>query len=163
VTIRGANVLIATVLTCLIVGVLSILEVYAAQLVWPSSEPFPNLDTAFTFVAQRAWPPLFAVVGLALMLNLMAIATAAQLAVARFTVRHGPQRGIAFVFRAIYAKTQVPAITCYSFGVFILIGALILPAVSGNSTGYELGGNLVNFGALIAFMGVNAAGSCAFI
>src|SRR6202011_4460341 len=37
------NILIATVLTCVVVGVLSILEVYVAQLVWPSSEPFPNV------------------------------------------------------------------------------------------------------------------------
>jgi putrescine importer len=152
------NVLIATVLTCLIVGVLSILEVYAAQLVWPSSEPFPNLDTAFTFVAQRAWPPLFAVVGLALMLNLMAIATAAQLAVARLLYGMGRSGALPpSFFGVIYAKTQVPLNNVLFVGVFILIGALILPAVSGSSTGYELGGNLVNFGALIAFMGVNAA------
>ena len=42
-------------------------------------------------------------------------------------------------------------------GVLVLIGALILPAISGSATGYELGANLVNFGALISFMGVNAA------
>ena len=33
----------------------------------------------------------------------------------------------------------------------------MLPAVAGAATGYELGANLLNFGALIAFMGVNAA------
>ena len=54
------NILLATVLTCVVIGVLSALEVYAAQLVWPASQPFPNVDTAFTFVAGRAWAPLFA-------------------------------------------------------------------------------------------------------
>src|SRR5881394_527188 len=47
------NILLATVLTCVAVGVLSALQVYAAQLIWPASQPFPNVDTAFTFVAQR--------------------------------------------------------------------------------------------------------------
>jgi len=34
-----------------------------AQLLWPATEPFPNVDTAFTFAAGRAWKPLFAIVG----------------------------------------------------------------------------------------------------
>jgi hypothetical protein len=42
-------------------------------------------------------------------------------------------------------------------GVLALVGAFLLPAVAGAATGYELGANLLNFGALIAFMGVNAA------
>src|SRR5438874_3631206 len=43
------NILMATVLTCLVIGILSALAVYAAQLVWLAAEPFPNVDTAFTF------------------------------------------------------------------------------------------------------------------
>ena len=61
------NILLATVLTCLVIGILSALEVYAAQLLWPASQPFPNSDTAFTFVAGRAWAPLFAIVGFTLL------------------------------------------------------------------------------------------------
>src|SRR5215831_5996428 len=46
------NVLLATVLVCLITGVLASFEVYIAQLVWarPASE-FPNLENAFSHVA----------------------------------------------------------------------------------------------------------------
>src|SRR5438270_3526118 len=51
------NILLATVLTCFVIGVLSALEVYAAQLLWPATQPFPNSDTAFTFVAGRACEP----------------------------------------------------------------------------------------------------------
>src|ERR1041385_9534071 len=34
------NILLATVLTCLLIGILSAIEVYAAQLIWPASQPF---------------------------------------------------------------------------------------------------------------------------
>ena len=60
------NILLATVLTCVVIGILSALEVYAAQLVWPASQPFPNVDTALRYVAGRAWQPLFAIVGFTL-------------------------------------------------------------------------------------------------
>src|SRR5947207_8781879 len=53
------NILLATVLTCVVIGLLSALQVYAAQLIWPVSEPFQNPDTAYVFVAARAWLPLF--------------------------------------------------------------------------------------------------------
>src|SRR6266536_6654160 len=33
------NILLATVLTCVVIGLLSALQVYAAQLVWPASQP----------------------------------------------------------------------------------------------------------------------------
>ena len=36
------NILLATVLTCLVIGILSAVEVYAAQLIWPASQPFPT-------------------------------------------------------------------------------------------------------------------------
>ena len=60
------NILFATVLTCLVIGILSAFEVYAAQLVWPASTPFPDVDTAFVHVAGHAWAPLFAIVGFTL-------------------------------------------------------------------------------------------------
>jgi putrescine importer len=152
------NIMIATVLTCVVVAVLSVLEVYAAQLVWPSSEAFPNLDTAFTFAAQRAWAPLFAVVGVAIIGALLAVGIADQLAVARLLYGMGrsgalPRR----FFGAIHPRSQVPLNNVLFVGCFALGGALLLPAISGEATGYELGANLVNFGALISFMGVNAA------
>lgn len=152
------NILIATVMTCVLVGVLSIIEVYAAQLIWPSTEAFPNLDTAFTFAAQRAWAPLFIVVGITLMVALMAIAIAAQLALARLLYGMGRSGALPkALFGAVHPKTRIPRNNVLLIGACALIGALVLPAVSGGATGYELGANLVNFGAFISFMGVNAA------
>ena len=42
------NIMLATVLTCLVIGILSALEVYVAQLAWPAHAPFPAsiVDTA---------------------------------------------------------------------------------------------------------------------
>src|SRR5205814_6424661 len=46
------NVLLATVLVCLITGVLASLEVYTAQLAWPKpASTFPSLENAFSHVA----------------------------------------------------------------------------------------------------------------
>src|SRR5690349_5166529 len=56
------NILLATVLTCFVIGILSALEVYVAQLVWPASQPFPDVDTAFVHVAGRAAGAWFFVV-----------------------------------------------------------------------------------------------------
>src|SRR5260370_7444794 len=53
------NILLATVMTCLVIGILSALEVYFAQLVWPASQPFPNVDTAFTFIPEPPLQPTF--------------------------------------------------------------------------------------------------------
>ncbi len=49
------NILLATVLVCLITGFLSGLEVYAAQLVW-GSKPFPSnqVESAFAMVSRQA-------------------------------------------------------------------------------------------------------------
>src|SRR6202142_3635965 len=48
------NILLATVFTCLAIGILSAFEVYAANLIWRASQPFPDVDTAFVHVAGRA-------------------------------------------------------------------------------------------------------------
>jgi amino acid transporter len=77
------NILLATVLVCVVIGILSAFQVYAAQLIWPASEPYPNMDTAFTFVAGRAWAPLFAIVGFTLVVANFGSGMGAQLGAAR--------------------------------------------------------------------------------
>src|SRR6202022_3441262 len=61
------NILFATVLTCVVIGLLSAVEVYAAQLIWPASQPFPDVDPAFVHVAGRAWKPMFGIIGFTLL------------------------------------------------------------------------------------------------
>jgi putrescine importer len=152
------NILLATVLTCLVIGILSALEVYAAQLVWPASEPFPNLDTAFTFVAGRAWKPLFAIVGFTLLVANFGSGMGAQLGAARLLFGMGRSNALPkSFFGAVDPKRRVPRNNVIFVGGLALAGAFLLPVIAGQATGYELGANLLNFGALLAFMGVNAS------
>src|SRR6266480_2747390 len=152
------NILLATVLTCVVIGLLSALQVYAAQLIWPAAEPFPNVDTAFTFVAGRAWAPLFAIVGFTLVVANFGSGMGAQLGAARLLYGMGRSNALPrSFFGAVDPKRHVPRNNVLFVGVLALAGAFLLPAVAGAATGYELGANLLNFGALIAFMGVNAA------
>ena len=152
------NILLATVLTCLVIGILSAIEVYAAQLVWPASQPYPNVDTAFTFVAGRAWPPLFAIIGFTLVVANFGSGMGAQLGAARLLYGMGRSSALPkSFFGVVDAKRHVPRNNVLFVGALALSGAFLLPAIAGAATGYELGANLLNFGALIAFMGVNAA------
>jgi putrescine importer len=59
-------------------------------------------------------------------------------------------------FGAIDPRRRVPRNNVIFVGALALAGALILP-LTANASAYELAVNLVNFGALIAFMRVNAA------
>src|SRR5579885_1151273 len=78
------NILLATVLTCVAVGVLSAVEVYAAQLLWPASQPFPDVDTAFVHVSGRAAGPwFFALMNLTLLVANFGSGMGAQLGAAR--------------------------------------------------------------------------------
>jgi putrescine importer len=144
------NILLATVLTCLVIGILSGLEVYAAQLVWPASQPFPNVDTAFSFVAGRAWKPLLGVVGFTLLIANFGSGMGAQLGAARLLYGMGRSRALPqSFFAAVDPRYHVPRNNVIFVGVVALTGAFMIS--------YGLGAELLNFGALIAFMGVNAA------
>src|SRR5262245_9353966 len=144
------NILFATVLTCAVIGVLSALEVYAAQLIWPASEPFPNVDTAFAHVSGRAWAPLFSVVGCTLLVANFGSGMGAQLGAARLLFGMGRSDALPrSFFGAIDPKRHVPRNNVLFVGVVALLGAFVM--------GYGLGAEMLNFGALIAFMGVNLA------
>jgi amino acid transporter len=150
------NILLATVLTCVFIGILAAIEVYAAQLLWPASQAFPDVDTAFTFVAQRAWAPLFGVVGMTLIVANFGSGMGAHLGAARLLYGMGRSNALPKkFFGAVDPKRRIPRNNVIFIGVLALAGAFLLPAIAGKATGYELGATLLNFGALIAFMGVN--------
>ena len=144
------DILLATVLTCVVIGALSALEVYAAQLVWPASEPYPDLTTAFVYAAGRAWAPLFGVVGLTLVVANFGSGMGAQMGAARLLFGMGRSNALPRrFFGAIDRRRLIPRNNVLFVGALTLAGAFILD--------YDLGAQMLNFGALIAFMGVNLA------
>src|SRR6267142_1413451 len=159
------NILLATVLTCFVIGILSAFEVYAAQLVWPAREAFPNSDTAFTYVAGRSWAPMFAVVGFTLLVANFGSGMGAQIGAARLLYGMGRSGALPpSFFGVVDPKRRVPRNSVIFVGAIALAGAL-LAAVPFRQHGvcdstlfcYGLGAEMLNFGALIAFMGVNMA------
>jgi amino acid transporter len=152
------DVLPATVLSCVAIGLLSVLEVYAAQLVWPVTEHFPDIDTAFTSVAGRAWPPLYDILGFTLIVAYIGSGTGMQLAAARLLYGMGRSGVIPKAFFSRLAPRHcIPRNNVLLVGAIALFGAWLLPVIAGGSTGYDLAASMLNFGALISFMGVNAA------
>ena len=144
------NILLATVLTCLVIGILSAFEVYAGQLIWPATHPFPNVDTAFTFVAGKAWAPLFGIVGFTLLVANFGSGMGAQLGAARLLYGMGRSKALPqSFFGVVDAKKHVPRNNVIFVGAIALLGAFVVS--------YGLGAEMLNFGALIAFMGVNLA------
>jgi amino acid transporter len=144
------NILLATVLVCLLTGVLSSVQVYVAQLVWPEPK-FPDVDTAFCYVAGRAggqW--LFQAVNLALLVATVGSGMGAQLGAGRLLYGMGRDNALpSKFFGAVNPRTLIPS------NNIILVGALTL--VGTFAVTYALGAELLNFGALAAFMGVNVA------
>jgi putrescine importer len=144
------NILLATVLTCVVIGILSAIEVYAAQLVWPASQPFPDETTAIVHVAGRMWAPLFATIGVTLVVANFGSGMGAQLGAARLLFGMGRSNALPkSFFGAIDPKRHVPRNNVVFVGAVSLAGAFVMD--------YDLGAQMLNFGALIAFMGVNAA------
>jgi amino acid transporter len=156
------NILLATVLVCLITGLLSGLEVYAAQLIWGST-PFSsdNVESAFALVSGKAGGMvLFQIVNFTLLIANMGSGMGSQLAAGRLL--YGMGRGNALprsFFGVIEPKRRVPRNNILAVGAFALVGAGLLEFFASRLGGgaYEIGAQCLNFGAFIAFMGVNAA------
>jgi len=145
------DILLATVLTCLITGLLATAQVYLGQLVWPDYKSFPDPDTAFVSVAGRAGGPLlFHLVNLTLLVATIGSGSGAQLAAARLLYGMGRDNTIPRrFFGVLEPKRAIPRNNVLFTGTLALAGAFTMS--------YQLGAELLNFGAFIAFMGVNAA------
>ena len=146
------NILLATVLTCVVIGILSALEVYAAQLVW-SSEAFDpaKIESAFPLVAQRAGGYfLFHLLNFTILIANIGSGMGAQLAAARLLYGMGRSDALPkSFFGSVDAVRRIPRNNVLLIGLVALGGAMVIS--------YERGAELLNFGALIAFVGVNLA------
>ncbi len=145
------NILRATVFTCLLTGLFSAVEVYLGQLVWPDFRHYPDIDTAYSFIAGRAGGLiLFHLVNSTLLVASIGSGMGSQLGAARLLYGMGRDNALpSGFFGHINKKTNVPDYNVLFAGVIALIGALLIS--------YQLGAELLNFGAFLAFTGVNAA------
>ena len=147
------NIMLGTVFTCLAIGALSTIEVFAAQMAWPADSPFlPSMvDTAFVHVAMRVGGRiLFLVLNATLLVANMGSGIAAQFGAARLLYGMGGENALPRrFFGTVSPRTAVPRNNVLLLGAITLIGSFLLS--------FERGAELLNFGAFIAFMGVNLA------
>lgn len=145
------NVLRATVYVCLLTAALSCLEVYLAQLVWPDYHTFPNIETGFMDVTRKVGgSALFQSMGIAVILSSFGAGLAAQAGAARLLYAMGRDNVVPRkVFGYLSPKHSNPSYNICVVGALTLAGSLLLD--------FELAAELLNFGAFLAFMGVNMA------
>lgn len=130
----------ATVLVCLTVGLLSAAEVYLAHLVWPDSGAAGNVETSFMDAARRAGgESLFQALGVVLVLANVGSSLTGQAAAARLVSAMSEGRR---PFHSLHVN-------------IVLLGALAF--LGATFIDFETGAALLNFGAFLAFMGVNLA------
>lgn len=147
------NILLATVLVCLITGLLASAEVYGAQLLNPGYG-FSEME------AERAFAHVAAIAGgvamstaiiLVVLVATIGSGMGSQLGAARLLYGMGRSNAIPkSFFGAVDPRTRIPRNNVISVGVVALVGAFII-------RDYDRAAELLNYGALIAFMGVNLA------
>jgi len=145
------NVLLAVVLVVLFTGIFSGVQVYLAQLVWPDFRDFSSPETAFMDVCQRVGGALlFHAMWAVLIVASFGSALTGQVGAARILFGMGresvlPRR----VFTYLSPNRNTPAFNISIIGLLAFVLSLIL--------NYERTGEILNSGALLAFMGVNVA------
>ena len=145
------NVPLATVSVCVITALFSCMLVYLAQLIFPDYHAFTNIQTAFMDVAYRIGGiTLFQGLGLVVIFSSFGAALAGEVAAARVLLAMGrdnvlPPR----IFARLMFKTENPALNIVLISLIAWVGSLLL--------NLERAGEILNFGALLGFMGVNLA------
>ncbi len=145
------NVLLATVFVCLFTGVFGGLQVYLAQRVQPDYHAFRNLETAFLDVSTSVGGTLmFHAMAAILIVANVGAGLSAQAGVSRLLYSMGRDNVLPRRFFSFLSPSRAtPDYNICLVGVFSFLGALMLD--------YEQSAELINFGAFLAFMGVNAA------
>jgi putrescine importer len=150
------NVLLAVVLTCVFAGVFSGLEAYLGARVWPDWRSFPNLETAFMDICARAGGLILSwSMALVLIVAAFGSGLTGTLGAARLLFGMGrdgvlPKK----FFGQLTPGTSTPTNNILLIGGISFIGSVLLNYIG---SAYEHAGELLNFGAFLAFMGVNFA------
>ena len=144
------NVMLAAVGVVIFTGLFGGLQIYLAQLVWPDYKTFGNLETAFLDVSRKVggeW--MFQSLAVVLIVASFGSALTAQAGVSRLLYSMGRARALPAFFAHLDARTASPVWNVTMVGVMAAAGAMVL--------NYERSAELINFGAFLAFMGVNGA------
>src|SRR5437588_1998901 len=150
------NVLLAVVLTCIFAGVCSAFEAYLGARVWPDWRSFPNLETAFMDICRRVGGLiLFNAMGIILIVAAFGSGLTGTLGAARLLFGMGrdgvlPKK----FFGQLKPGSNTPTNNILLIGGLAFVGAVLLNYIG---SAYEHAGELLNFGAFLAFMGVNFA------
>ena len=145
------NIVRATVLICLLTGVISGIQLYLFQMTWPAWNTFANLDTAYLDIMKLVGGALlFGVFSVIMSISQFASGMSGQVSAARLLYGMGrdnilPKK----IFGYLSKKRHNPSRNIMLLGVFVFIGSLILPL--------ERACDLLNFGAFLGYMGVNMA------
>lgn len=140
---------VAILVTCLLIGLCAVLEVYLGQRVWPDYTTFKNLDTAFYDVCKLVGGTfLFNAMALVLAIACLGSALTGQVGAARILFGMGRDQALPGFFARLNRHGN-PVLNIWLIGILALAGALLL--------NYEQAATLINFGAFLAFMGVNLA------
>lgn len=150
------NVLLAVVLTCLFAGICSAVEAYLGARVWPDWRSFPNLETAYMDICRRVggallFGAMFVILGVAA----FGSGLTGTLGAARLLFGMGrdgvlPRK----FFGHLKPGSGTPTNNILLIGVLSFAGAVLLNKVG---SAYQHAGELLNFGAFLAFIGVNFA------
>jgi putrescine importer len=150
------NVLLAVVLTCLFAGLGSAAEAYLGARVWPDWRSFPNLETAFMDICARAGGIVLSwSMALVLIVAAFGSGLTGTLGAARLLFGMGrdgvlPKK----FFGQLTPGTGTPVNNILLIGGLSFIGSVMLNYIG---SAYEHAGELMNFGAFLAFAGVNFA------
>jgi len=145
------NVLLASVLVCVFTGLFASFQVFLAQRVWPDYRTLANPETAFMDVAKVVGGNnLFVAFAVVLLVSSLACGLAGLLGAVRLLYGMGrdnllPRK----IFGHLNAQRGNPTYNVAIAGALAYIGTLTMQ--------WERSVEILNFGALMAFMAVNLA------
>ena len=145
------NVLLASVLVCVFTGLFAAFQVYLAQRIWPDYRTLANPETAFMDVARVVGGNrLFVGFAIVLLISSLACGLAGLLGAVRLLYGMGRDNVLPRkIFGHLNAERGNPSYNVIIAGVMAYVGTLAM--------GWERSVEILNFGALMAFMAVNLA------
>jgi putrescine importer len=145
------NVLLASVLVCVFTGLFAAFQVFLAVRVWPDYRTLVNPETAFMDVARVVGGyKLFLGFGVVLLVSSVACGLAGLLGAVRLLYGMGRDNVLPRkVFGHLNAKRGSPTYNVAIAGGLAYLGTLTMQ--------WERAVEIMNFGALLAFMAVNLA------